>query len=51
MFGKNKKIAELEKRIYIPDGRNLMNAVADEMQLTKSDIAEFVRDGNFLCAC
>lgn len=38
-------IAELKNRIYIPDGRNLMNAAADEMQLTKSDIAEFVRDG------
>lgn len=38
-------IAELENRIIMPDGTNLANAVCDEMGLTKSDIAEFVRDG------
>ena len=38
-------VAELENRIFMPDGLNLANAVVEEMQLTKNDIAEFVREG------
>lgn len=38
-------VSELESRIILPDGTNLANAVCDEMGLTPSDIAEFVRDG------
>ena len=38
-------VSELENRIFMPDGLNLANAVVEEMQLTKNDIAEFVREG------
>ena len=38
-------VAELENRIILSDGTNLANAVVEEMQLTKNDIAEFVREG------
>lgn len=38
-------VAELENRMIMPDGINLANAVVEEMQLTKDDLAEFVREG------
>ena len=38
-------VAEVENRIILSDGTNLANAVVEEMQLTKNDIAEFVREG------